>query len=40
MESLGYFNEVFEELGITETTKQILKEDPSYFDRIIKNSLK
>ena len=40
MESLGYFNEVFEELGINETVKQILKEDPSYFDRIIKNSLK
>ena len=40
MESLGYFSEVFEELGINETTKQILKEDPSYFDRIIKNSMK
>lgn len=40
MQSLGYFDEVFNELGITETTKQILKEDPTYFDRILKNSLK
>ena len=40
MESLGYFSEVFDELGITETTKQILKEDPTYFERILKNSLK
>ena len=39
MESLGYFDEVFQELGIRETTKQILKEDPGYFERIIKNSL-
>ena len=40
MVSLGYFQEVFDELNITETTKQILKEDPTYFERIIKNSLK
>ncbi len=40
MESLGYFDEVFEELSIRETMKQILKDDPGYFDRIIKNSLK
>ena len=40
MESLGYFDEVFNELSIRETMKQILKDDPGYFDRIIKNSLK
>ncbi len=40
MESLGYFDEVFEELGIKETTKQILKDDPEYFERIIKNMIK
>ena len=40
MESLGYFDEVFEELAIRDTMKQILKDDPGYFDRIIKNSLK
>ncbi len=40
MVSLGYFQEVFDELNITETTKQILKEDPTYFERILKNSLK
>ena len=39
MESLGYFDEVFDELSIRETTKKILKDDPSYFDRIIKNRL-
>ena len=40
MESLGYFDEVYSELNITETTKLILKEDPSYFTNIIKNSIK
>ena len=40
MENLGYFDEVFDELGIKETTKQILKEDPTYFERIMENSLK
>lgn len=40
MESLGYFDEVYEELSIRETTKQILREDPTYFERILKNSLK
>ena len=39
MESLGYFDEVFEELSIRDTTKQILKEDPAYFERILKNRL-
>ena len=39
MESLGYFDEVFDELAIDETTKRILKDDPSYFERILKNRL-
>ena len=39
MESLGYFDEVFDELSIRDTTKQILKDDPSYFERILKNRL-
>ena len=39
MDSLGYFEEVYNELGIRETTKAILKEDPSYFDRMLKNTL-
>ena len=40
MESLGYFDEVYEELSIRETTKQILKDDPGYFERILTNTLK
>ena len=40
MESLGYFDEVYDELSIKETTKRILKDDPGYFDRIIQNTLK
>ncbi|MBQ9685110.1 MAG: hypothetical protein IJV41_01000 [Oscillospiraceae bacterium] len=40
MESLGYFDEVFEELGIKDTTRQILKDDPDYFTRILSNTLK
>ena len=39
MESLGYFDEVYDELGIRETTLQILKEDPKYFEGIIGNAL-
>ena len=39
MESLGYFDEVYDELAIGETTKRILKDDPSYFERILKNRL-
>ena len=27
-------------MGIKDTTMQILKEDPTYFDRIIKNAFK
>ena len=40
MDNLGYFDELKEELNLTETTKQILKEDPQYFESIIKNVLK
>ncbi len=40
METLGYFDEVYDELGIRETTKQILKDDPKYFESIIANTLK
>ena len=40
MDNLGYFDEIKEELYLTETTKQILKEDPQYFESIIKNILK
>ncbi len=39
MESLGYFNEVFDELQIRDTTLRILKDDPTYFERILKNRL-
>ena len=39
MQSLGYFDEINRELNINETTKQILKDDATYFDRIIKNIL-
>lgn len=40
MDSLGYFDEIKKDLNLTETTKQIIKEDPGYFDAIIKNALK
>lgn len=40
MESLGYFDEVYSELHITDTTKQILKENPSYFEDIINSIIK
>ena len=40
MDSLGYFDEINEELSISETTKQILKDDPQYFTRIIENTIK
>ena len=39
MESLGYFDEVFDELAIRDTTLKILKDDPTYFERILKNRL-
>ena len=40
MDNLGYFNEIKEALNLTETTKEILKEDPKYFESIIQNILK
>ncbi len=40
MDSLGYFDEIKQELNLTETTKQIIKEKPDYFDAIIKTVLK
>ena len=40
MESLGYFDEIKDELHLNETTKQILKDEPAYFETIIKNTLK
>ncbi len=40
MESLGYFDEVFDELGIRVSTQQLLKTDPEYFERTIQNALK
>lgn len=39
MDSLGYFDEIKEELNLIETTKQIIKDDPQYFESIIKNTL-
>ncbi len=40
MDSLGYFDEIKQELNLTETTKQIIKSNPSYFDAIINTALK
>ncbi len=40
MESLGYFDEINMELGLPETTKKILKDNPAYFENIIRNVLK
>ena len=40
MDNLGYFDEIKEELNLAETTKKILKDDPQYFESIIKNILK
>ena len=40
MDNLGYFNEIKDALNLTETTKEILREDPNYFESIIKNILK
>ena len=40
MDSLGYFDEVLKELYIKETTRQLLKDDPDYLNRVIANSLK
>lgn len=35
MESLGYFEEVRQELGLDKTTQEILKNDPKYFENIL-----
>ncbi len=40
MDSLGYFDEIKDELNLNETTKNIIKENPNYFEAIIKNVLK
>lgn len=40
MDSLGYFEEINNELKLADTTKQILKDDPDYFSRIITNTLR
>ena len=40
MENLGFFDEIYSELNIPETTKLILKDDPSYFNTMIENALK
>lgn len=39
MNSLGYFDEVVDELYIEQTRNKLLKEDPDYLDNLIKNSL-
>ena len=38
MDRLGYFSEIRGELGIDKTTQEILKEDPKYFENMLKNS--
>lgn len=35
MESLGYFDEIRQELGIDKTTQEILKTNPKYFENIL-----
>ena len=40
MDSLGYFDEIKQELNLAETTKQIIKEKPDYFDAIVNTVLK
>lgn len=40
MESLGYFDEVFDELNIKETTKAIVRDDPDYFEKMLRNAMK
>lgn len=36
MELLGFFDEVREELMLDKITQDILKEDPAYFENILK----
>ena len=40
MESLGYFDEIYDELMIRETMKNILKEEPNYFNNMMKYLVK
>ena len=40
LESLGYFDEIYRELNISETTKAILKDDPNYFQNVLKYLVK
>lgn len=40
MDNLGYFDEIKEALNLAETTKQIIKDDPKYFENAIMNVLK
>lgn len=35
MESLGYFDEIRQELGLDKTTQEILKTNPKYFENIL-----
>ena len=35
MESLGYFDEIRQELGLDKTTQEILKSNPKYFETIL-----
>lgn len=35
MDALGYFDEIRDELYINETTRQIIKNDPGYFEKMI-----
>ena len=35
MSSLGYFDEVRQELGLDKTTQDILKNNPKYFENIL-----
>lgn len=36
MERLGYFAEIREELNLDKTTQDILRNDPNYFDKVLK----
>ena len=40
MQSLGYFDEISEELHLSEVTNRILKDSPGYFETVIQNILK
>ena len=38
MDRLGYFDEVRAELNLDKITQEILKSDPTYFDRLLKSN--